>query len=112
MDETLLQKQQRFAHMVSFLIQQAEFMGYDVTLGEAQRSPEQAKWNAEHGKGISHSLHIVRLAIDLLLYKDGVWLNKTEDYTKLGEWWESQGGTWGGRFGDGNHFSLEHNGIK
>ncbi|HAO1973206.1 TPA: M15 family peptidase, partial [Escherichia coli] len=31
-----------------------------------------------------------------------------------GEYWESIGGTWGGRFSraDGNHFSLEHNGVK
>ena len=30
----------------------------------------------------------------------------------LGEWWESQGGTWGGRFRDGNHYGLEHDGAK
>ncbi|HBJ0947911.1 TPA: M15 family metallopeptidase, partial [Escherichia coli] len=32
-----------------------------------------------------------------------------------GEYWESLGGSWGGRFKsrpDGNHFSLEHNGVR
>ena len=31
---------------------------------------------------------------------------------ELGEYWESIGGSWGGRFNDGNHYSLEHNGVK
>jgi hypothetical protein len=26
--------------------------------------------------------------------------------------WESIGGSWGGRFNDGNHYSLEHRGMK
>jgi len=30
----------------------------------------------------------------------------------LGEYWEGMGGSWGGRFSDGNHFSLTHNGVK
>jgi len=30
----------------------------------------------------------------------------------LGLYWESIGGSWGGRFGDGNHFSLEHEGRR
>jgi D-alanyl-D-alanine carboxypeptidase len=100
---TLLQKEQLFAQMAAVLIQHAKTLGYEVTLGEAYRTPEQAQWNAEHGKGIAHSLHMLRLAIDLNLYKDGVWLQNADDHRRLGEWWESQGGTWGGRFGDGNH---------
>ena len=32
----------------------------------------------------------------------------------LGEWWEKQAADarWGGRFNDGNHYSLEHEGVK
>jgi hypothetical protein len=35
-------------------------------------------------------------------------------YRPLGEKWEAMGGTWGGRFShpDGNHFSLEHEGVR
>jgi hypothetical protein len=50
--------------------------------------------------------------LDLNLFKDGKYLALTEDHKPLGEWWESQGGAWGGRFNDGNHYSLEHEGIK
>ena len=64
----------------------------------------------------------MKLAIDLDLFKDGegfemgckVYLTKTEDHRKLGEFWESLHPLcrWGGRFGDGNHYSLEHGGVK
>jgi hypothetical protein len=30
----------------------------------------------------------------------------------LGLKWESMGGSWGGRFNDGNHYSLEHEGRR
>lgn len=30
----------------------------------------------------------------------------------IGEYWESIGGAWGGRFNDGNHYSLGHGGRK
>jgi len=46
-----------------------------------------------------------RLAIDLNLFKDGEYLTDTEDHRFLGEFWESLGGTWGGRWDDGNHYS-------
>jgi hypothetical protein len=60
----------------------------------------------------ANSLHKDRLAIDLNLFKNQDYLKSTEDYLPLGEYWESIGGAWGGRFNDGNHFSLEHNGRK
>ncbi len=86
-------------------------------MGEVWRTPEQAKWNADHGIGIPNSLHILRLAADINLWKDGVWLQKTSEYTFAGEYWESLSTPdlqccWGGRFGDGNHFSIENNGVK
>lgn len=110
--ETLRQKQSRFARMLASLILQAGVMGYEVTMGEAYRSPEQAARNAESGKGIANSLHCIRLATDINLFRGGEYLSSTEDYRPLGEWWESQGGAWGGRFNDGNHFSLAHEGRK
>jgi hypothetical protein len=51
------------------------------------------------------SFHYMRLAIDLNLFWKGTYLTETADYEVLGEYWESLGGTWGGRFDDGNHFS-------
>lgn len=112
--ETLREKQSRFAVMVANLILKALERGYEVTLGEAWRSEFEATRLAKAGLGIKRSLHCDRLAIDLNLFLDGEYLKRTEDYRDLGEWWESQGGAWGGRFkrADGNHFSLEHEGRK
>ena len=93
---TLRQKQSKFAHMVALLIGRAYQLGYEVTLGDA--------WAREgHRKG---SFHYKRLAIDLNLFKDGVYLRSTESHKPLGEFWESIGGSWGGRWDDGNHYSL------
>lgn len=109
---TLIEKQARFAIMAARLILKAGEMGYQVTLGEAYRTPEQALANARNGKGIANSLHTLRLAIDIHLFRNGKYLQTTEDHKSLGEWWESQGGDWGGRFSDGNHYSLGHKGYK
>ena len=117
---SLREKQSRFALLVARLIQEADRRGYAVTFGEAYRSPEEAARLAKAGKGISKSLHTQRLAIDLNLFKDGVYLGASEAYRPLGEWWEGQSTTeiqccWGGRFtprSDGNHFSVSHSGRK
>ena len=110
---TLGQTQRQFARMVPRLIDMAHDLGYEVTLGDAYRDPR------VHGamgvrKSYSHprSAHKQRLAIDLNLFRDGEYLESTEDHRPLGEWWESQGGVWGGQFDDGNHYSLEYGGIK
>ena len=102
---TLRQKQSRFAHMVALLILHAEQLGYEVTLGEAFRIP-----TLSHGH--PKSLHKKRLAIDINLFRNGRYLTSTKAHTPLGEYWESIGGTWGGRFNDGNHYSLAHGGMK
>lgn len=114
MSELLSTKQFRFSLLVSHLLQKAHEMGYDVSLGEAYRSPQEAARLALAGLGIRNSLHTKRLAIDINLFKDGVYLTNGDDYQPLGEWWEQQApdARWGGRFKDGNHFSLEHEGVK
>lgn len=111
---TLGDKQRRFTLMVSELIRWAYDHGMELTFGDAYRSPEQAAWNAKNGAGITNSLHTIRLAVDLNLFKDGVYQKDTSAYQLLGEKWESMGGSWGGRFlrPDGNHFGLEHEGVR
>jgi hypothetical protein len=99
---SLRKKQSKFAEMVALLILFAKQNGYEVTLGDAYAK-------SGHMDG---SLHYVRLAIDLNLFKDGVYLTKTSDHEFLGLFWESMDGSWGGRFNDGNHYSLEHGGSK
>jgi hypothetical protein len=108
---TLREKQSQFALMAARLILQAHAMGYAVTLGDAYRNPRlHGQPGVKRGYGAANSFHKLRLAIDLNLFKDGQYLDGTEAHRPLGEWWESQGGTWGGRWRDGNHYSLGESG--
>lgn len=115
MSETLREKQSRFAMMVPRLIDKAIELGYEVTLGDAFRDPRtHGDIGVFKGYGNPSSCHKLRLAIDLNLFKNGKFLGSTEDHRPLGEWWKSQGGTWGGDFAqsDGNHYSFENEGHK
>lgn len=98
---TLRQKQTKFVWMLALLFTWARERGYELTLGEAWR-PNDPRL---HGK---------RLAIDLNLFIDGKYRTDTEAHRPLGEFWESLGGSWGGRFSkpDGNHYSLAHGGFR
>ena len=112
-NETLGQKQRRFTRMVARLIEMATAMGYELTFGDAYRDPRVfGPTGTKMGYGRTQSNHKVRLAIDLNLFKDGAYLRTTEDHQPLGEYWESIGGSWGGRYEDGNHYSLEHKGRR
>lgn len=111
---TLSEKQSLFLLKIAELIFWANDKGYRLTAGEFYRTPGQAALNAQNGSGIKNSLHTVRLAADLNLFINGEYQTNSAAYLPLGEFWESIGGTWGGRFksADGNHFSLEHNGVR
>jgi hypothetical protein len=108
----MVEKQAKFTQMISVLIKKANELGYQLTFAEAYRPPFVAQMYATSGKGIKNSLHTQRLAVDFNVFKNGNLLKDGNDYEDLGKYWESIGGTWGGRFNDGNHFSLEHNGVK
>ena len=106
---TLLDKQQAFVRLIAKLIVFAYDRGYELTFGESYDDD-----------GVGHmrnSNHYIRLAADLNLFKNNVWLKKSELHKELGEYWESLGTpdcktAWGGRWGDGNHYSIEHEGRK
>lgn len=115
--ETLGQKQRRFLPLVSKLIDFAYAQGYQLTEGEGYRTPEQAALNAQHHTGIANSLHTLRLAVDVQLFKDGVYLADAAAYEILGTFWKTldPDACWGGDFRplvDGDHFSLSWGGIK
>src|SRR3990167_2108205 len=99
----LLQKQFKFARNLATLIIHIYSEGYTVTMGEAYRSPEEAKRLAKLGRGIVTSLHIDRLACDLQLFKNGVWMFDGASYKPFGEFWKGLSETkfrctWGGDF--------------
>lgn len=108
-------KQVQFARLVPRLIDQAFALGFEVTLGDAYRDPRVFGPMGQK-RGYSHpsSAHKQRLAVDLNLFKNGVFLEDTESHRPLGEWWKQQhpDARWGGDFRDGNHYSFEVNGVR
>lgn len=136
----LVLMQQKFATEVSKLILHIDSQGFAVTLGESYRTLVQAEVNAltlydrliiegmlgqkfpdlataigkSTNMGIAGSVHKLRLAQDLNLFKDEIPLTSPVDYEPFGTWWKSQGDEyrWGGDWGDADHFSFEHNGVK
>lgn len=113
MSESLSQKQRRFTLMVAKFVLKCYELGYEFTYGDAFRDHRlHGAPGVKAGYGHRSSCHKLRLAVDFNLFKNGVYQPSTEAYREIGELWESMGGTWGGRFEDGNHFSLEHEGQK
>ena len=109
---TLSQRQAIFAHNVSTLIQYINLNNHTCTFGEAYRTPEQAAIYAQSGKGIVDSLHCKRLAIDLNIFHNNIYLTDSKDYEIFGIFWESlsPSNKWGGRWTklkDGNHFQMD-----
>lgn len=120
---SLRKKQSRFVWMVAQLIFFALSKGHEITFGDAwatvnvrrlKKLSFLSRLSDEEFQQLIHvvlghkkrSKHYDRLAIDLNLFKDGKWLRKTEDHRPLGAFWVSLGGTWGGDWGDGNHYQL------
>ena len=112
----LSEKQRLFAKLLGNLLAHIYAQGDEITLGEAYRTPEQAALNAQKGSGIANSLHTQRLAIDLNLWQAGKWATDSAAHKPYGEWWKQQHPLcrWGGDFKkpDGNHYSIEHNGVQ
>lgn len=109
--------QSEFSVCVAKLILYAAGQGYELTLGEAWRLPEQAALNAAAGTGIRLSLHGERLAIDLNLFIGGVFRTDSEAHAPLAKYWKTLHplARWGGDFKpkpDGNHYSFEWQGRK
>jgi len=108
-------KQRMFTRMLANLFEFAHVRGYEFTLGDAYRDPRlHGEVGIKKGYGHRNSCHKMRLAIDLNLFKEGVFLTETKDHEPLGIYWESlhPDCTWGGRFNDGNHYSITHNGMR
>lgn len=111
----LLEKQFKFSRMEIVLRQKAFDLGFEVALGDFFRDHRtNGKVGEAKGYGHPRSCHKLKLAADYNLFKNGKYLTTFEDHLPLGEFWESIGGTWGGRFKkpDPNHYSLEHEGMK
>lgn len=109
------EKQELFMRLLPRLIDKAHSLGFEIRGGDLFRD-KRAHGEFGEKKGYSHknSCHKLKLAIDLNLFKDGNFITTTKDHKELGEWWEKQNEycRWGGRFNDGNHYSLTHWGAS
>ena len=109
----LQQDQFIFTRNVASLIEYVYSHGYTLTFGEAYRTPEQAAIYAQQGKGIEHSLHTLRLAIDFNLFNSqGQYVTDKQSYEPFGTYWKSlnPSNRWGGDFAhlvDSNHFEMK-----
>ena len=106
---SLSSRQAVFARNVARLIEHIfSHDGHAITFGEAWRPADVAEIYEKQGRGIRNSLHCKRLAIDLNLFLDGEYLTSSEAHRVFGDFWESlhPANKWGGRWGDGNHFSM------
>lgn len=92
---SLRQKQSEFAKRIPLLVLYAYALGYEVTYGDFEAK-------TGHRKG---SFHYKKLAADINLFKDRKYLKDTKSHEPLGLFWELLGGSWGGRWNDGNHYS-------
>lgn len=112
---TLGETQELFMRLVPRLIDKAHELRFEIRGGDLFRDPRvHGQIGEKVGYGNKSSNHKLKLAIDLNLFLDGQYMNRTYDHQELGEWWEQQHELccWGGRFNDGNHYSLEYNGRK
>jgi hypothetical protein len=100
----LVSKQNEFSGMVAQLIIFAQQRGYQITFGDAYRDDRVIY-------GHKDSLHRKRLAVDLNLFEDGKYVSSDEAHAPLHDFWDSIGGAERIK-GDGNHYSLEYNGMR
>ena len=98
---TLGEKQRKFTRMVADLIIFAYEQGYELSFGDAWATTGHMK----------NSLHYSRLAIDLNLFKDGIFLVDGAAHTPLHDYWDTLGGS-PRILKDMNHYSIEHEGRK
>ena len=104
-------KQELFARQLPRLLDYIHSLGYGIRLGDSYRDERiHGAFGTKKGYGHKNSCHKLKLAQDINLMKGGKFLSKTSDHLAIGMWWEEQhpDNRWGGRFNDGNHYSMTH----
>ena len=102
---TLRERQAAFGIMDAKLVLKADELGTPIVCLEYFRSVERQQYLVSIGRSKTlNSKHILGLAKDYAFLSDikddGKINYRSEKYRALGEFWESLGGRWGGRFGD------------
>ena len=111
----LSEKQRKFTRLQAEFVSWCFDNGYELTDGDAYRDPRvHGALGEKKGYGHKNSGHKNRLARDYNLFINGIWQPDTEDFRPLGEKWLTMDddAAWGGEWGDGNHFSFKHEGVR
>lgn len=98
---SLGKEQESFSRDLTQLLTWLFKNGYEVRMGEVERTKEQQAIYLRTGRSkTANSMHLKRLAADLFIFKDGKWLTSKADLQAVGEYWESLDPTnrWGGNF--------------
>jgi hypothetical protein len=104
--------QELFVELSVSLIEFTLDQNYQLRYGETYRTQDQQDLYFQRGSTKTRtSQHTKKLAIDLLLFKDGRYLTQAADYDFMGVYWEALHlhCYWGGRIPrliDANHFEL------
>ena len=104
------ERQRLLTRLLPRLLDKAQALGFELTLGDGYRDPRVFGMPGEvKGYGSKWSGHKLRLAVDLNLFRNGTYLTATEDHKPLGDFWESLHPEcrWGGRYQDGNHYEIK-----
>jgi hypothetical protein len=113
---TVSEKRRLLAKLLPRLLDFIYERGDECEINEVVRTQAQAQANAASGAGIANSLHLLGLAVDLLMFVEGEYSTKLEDYRAAGEFWKTLDPLccWGGDFSkpDADHFSITHGGVK
>lgn len=99
----LQDKQFLFGRILPNLLDAILDAGYTYTLGCTR-----CALVGHHREG---SCHYIGLAIDINLFKDGVWLKDGADHEQFHAVWEQLGGA-KAIPGDLNHYSVKYNGRR
>jgi hypothetical protein len=112
---SLGKKQEKFARLLPALLNHIHLMGYEARLGDLFRdSRVHGDVGVKMGYGHKNSCHKLKLAIDINLTKDGVYLEGAAAqiaHNQIHDYWDMVGGS--ERIAhDLNHYSLEHQGMR
>ena len=108
-------KQARFTYKIAQLIIWAkETHNIDLIGAELFRTKEQAEIYAASGKGILNSVHRLKMALDMYVFKDGKIIWDGPEYKLIGDKWKTMDpdARWGGdmKRRDVYHYSFFHKG--
>jgi hypothetical protein len=121
---TLGQRRRLFSRLIIRVLDEMDRRGYEFSLDEGfvGRSIDKPTEDTPHRRDGGH---LKGIALDVNLFRCECqpahvspcptprYLTRTEDHEPFGLYWEALHPLcrWGGRFADGNHYSLEHGGV-